>query len=282
MNNLSVAGLMANAALPEKATLLSQAIPPASTLSLSSLMPAADLQLATIDWPRLVSTELGAIKPLMAELSGSYTAFLRDSVQGLSVSSLWKTPYPAVELFTAADALTAFAPIRSPIKRRQTVEVEVERQREKVSADVYGSLPALLSKLGPDLLPMWQGANEASTLRHPDQARHVLISLRTLLEQVLHRLSPDNEVRAWSTEPTHFQQGRPTRAARVAFICREINSGPLTGFLDKDMAVHVCLLNLLQRVHQSDVPFTVKQQQALLTRCAATIGFLIRVVLDID
>jgi hypothetical protein len=57
------------------------------------------------------------------------------------------------------------------------------------------------------------------------KTRGRLIALRQfgeLFTHILHGLSPDAEVRKWSTEPAHYHNGRrPTRRAWLLYICRE-------------------------------------------------------------
>ena len=81
--------------------------------------------------------------------------------------------------------------------------------------------------------------------RNPDRARHVTTSVRELFSQVLHGLAPDEEVRAWSSNEQHFQNRRPTRRARLLYICRHINSDPLTRFVEDDVQAALSFVEAL-------------------------------------
>jgi len=57
---------------------------------------------------------------------------------------------------------------------------------------------------------MWQGAESPLESQHPDYGRHLTVSLRELLTHLIHRLAPDEKVKAWTNNPDHFHDKNPT------------------------------------------------------------------------
>ena len=98
-----------------------------------------------------------------------------------------------------------------------------------------GFLELELLKLEPDLLSLLQGARDALNTSNPDRPRHVSVSLRELVTQVMHLLAPDDSIQTWNNDPNYYSNGRPTRRARLMYINRESSSGALA----KSSAAHV-------------------------------------------
>jgi hypothetical protein len=124
----------------------------------------------------------------------------------------------ARELFTTTNLVKSIL-----VKEALNECDENEIINEKVSIETDDRLQMLLLKLDPELITMWVGAKEAISSDNPDNARHFNVSLRELFTHVLHKLAPDKEIESWSSNPADFDKGRPTRAARLRYIYREIN-----------------------------------------------------------
>lgn len=129
---------------------------------------------------------------------------------------------PSVEFFNGADLLrsTSF-----PGEREDEFEGARQDAREEIADETGAALPGLLSEVNPELLRLWEGARQARSSSNPDRVRHFATSLRELLTHVMHQLSPDDELRAWSSSADDFANN--PRKARLRFIARGINHGPL-------------------------------------------------------
>ena len=130
------------------------------------------------------------------------------------------------------------------------------------------SLEELLWELNPDLLNLLQGARQALHTDNRDRVRHVLVSLRELIGHVLRQLAPDDDIRAWNTNPDYYyHKDKPTRKARLLYICREIDSGPLSEFVDKEVSSILALIKeLSNEVHAIPCRLTDQQLQWLVNR----------------
>jgi hypothetical protein len=144
------------------------------------------------------------------------------------------------ELFRALDADLAWSDARE-----LEDESAAQNEREQLSARVSDELTALLRDVDSDLPSLLSGARTAASSTNPDRIRHVCVSLRELLGHVLRRLAPDDAIRAWSEDPAHFHEGRPTRKARLLFLYGAIDSHSLRQFVEADVRAAIELVDFL-------------------------------------
>lgn len=93
----------------------------------------------------------------------------------------------------------------------------------------------MLDKLNPDYVTMLDEAFEAYRSRSVGRVRHVSVSLRELCMHILHDLSPDKAVAAWTKDPNHYDKGRPIREARVLYICRGVEYALYPAYVHKSL-----------------------------------------------
>ncbi len=139
------------------------------------------------------------------------------------------------------------------------------------------SLDDLLARFDDRLCPLLQGARDSLASDNPDRARHVTASVRELFTHVLHALAPDEQIRRWSTKEHHFCKNRPTRRARLLYICRHINCDPLTRFVEADVQAAMSLVDLLNAVtHGIESKLTPNQLAAIVSRIESLLVFLLQ------
>jgi len=119
---------------------------------------------------------------------------------------------PALEVLES----TSFLEIISDPTLDEQFEIEKNLSRNEILAKI-GGVEELLLEIDKGLLTMWRGAIEALESGHEDYARHCSVSLRELLTHIIHKLSPDDEIQEWATDLKFFENGRPTRKARLLF-----------------------------------------------------------------
>lgn len=179
---------------------------------------------------------------------------------------------PPLEILTSAKVLDS-------LSRHIDKEEDEERICQAESSyedEIECDTNQLLEAFNPKLRAAWLGAKEASRSENPDRGRHVSVSLREVVTHTLHGLAPDQEVRSWTKEPCHFHEGRPTREARVLFICRGINHGPFSGFMRADVRANIEFIELFQRgTHSLAASFTDDQLRALIVRTDSLLRFLL-------
>jgi hypothetical protein len=106
--------------------------------------------------------------------------------------------------------------------------------------------------------------------------RHASVSLRELATHVLHRLAPDDEILAWSEDPNHYHNGRPTRQARVLYACRHVNYGPYGKYLKKSVNATVAFFDALNGLHDVRPDVCDFQLRLMLTDAIGILRFLLR------
>jgi hypothetical protein len=178
---------------------------------------------------------------------------------------------PPIEILTSSDLLDSISRDETDdyVEEADALEIEIRE-------DIESSLEELLSYMNPEINRLWQGAKEAMASTNPDKKRHVVVSLREMLTHILHGVAPDSEVSKWSSKPVHFHEGRPTREARLLYVCRDINHGPFEQFVSKDVEAHIKFIRLFQRgTHELDINFTEQQLRTLIVRTEALARFLL-------
>ena len=178
---------------------------------------------------------------------------------------------PPVEILTSSDLINT-------ISRDETEEYveDADTLESEIREDIESSLEELLVYVNPEIKRLWLGAKESLSSTNPDKKRHVVVSLREMLTHILHGIAPDNEVSKWISKPSHYHEGRPTREARLLYVCRDINHGPFKQFVNKDVESHIKFIRLFQRgTHEIDISFTDQQLKTLIVRSEALARFLL-------
>jgi len=176
------------------------------------------------------------------------------------------------ELFTTACALETVCLLEEPERDSAGTELLEETEQEtSLCAD-------LLKMINPELMRPYMGAREALSARNPDRARHLLSSLRELWNHLLRALAPDDRVLVWLSQDRKDlldDKGRPTRKARILYLCRNVNFGALSEFVDQDTSALLELLDLFNRVHQLEPNLTDDQLRTLWIRSESGLMYVL-------
>lgn len=149
---------------------------------------------------------------------------------------------------------------------------------EDTEAEGLPSVDDELASFDDRLLTLINGARESLRSDNPDRARHVTTSVRELCTHVLHGLAPDEEIRKWSTDGNHYHNDRPTRRARLLYICRKFSCDPLTKFVEDDVRAALTLIDSLNAgTHVVQSKLTEFQLEAIVYRMEALALFLIKI-----
>lgn len=210
------------------------------------------------------------------EFTGSYKSLLQSfnkKENQIVTFPPFVSGLPPIEVLAGADLLDTLA--RTEKGTDQRIEKADDLETE-VRKNIETSLEELLEYVNPKIKRLWQGAKQAFISDNPDKSRHVVISLREMLTQVLHAIAPDSEVRKWSSNPSHLHEGRPTRQARLLYVCRDINHDPFEQFMDRDVKSHLKFIELFQKgTHGLNINFTEQQLKTLLIRTESLVRFLL-------
>ena len=181
------------------------------------------------------------------------------------------------ELYSTSDTIN----VLQPRDKQWEIQYDGDVELPAVTGTTSGrELEELLSQVDPALVGMYHGALRALEHDNPDRARHVLVSLRTLVDHVLWALAPNNESLAWISlqgENSFLHEGKPTRSGRVMFILREQAGGPVAEFVGCDMQVVNLLYSVFNRVHGKNPGVPYGQLRMIVFRTEAFLQYLLRV-----
>ena len=181
------------------------------------------------------------------------------------------------EIYTTSFALETLRPWDDRDEDEAETEIQLVAEAE---LETSGCI-ALLQQVDPGLARPYIGARDALYGNNADRARHILSSLRELWNHLLRRLAPDDLVAAWipgvSNQKDLLHDGKPTRRARVLYVCRELNNDPLTDFLMHDTRALVKMIELFNRVHELETALTDEQLRAILIRTDSWLMYILQI-----
>jgi hypothetical protein len=251
---------------------------------IARISASAEVVLGTVAWEHINpvwTTNVPALQALKVDFT-AFSLHYADFLKSLDVSTLTSsllspsvTRLPAVELLNGARALAWLT-----IPTDDTAwEAEFEVVATEVNEPIGDGVEQLLYQIRPQLVDMLLGARSALDSSNPDRIRHYAVSIRELFTHLLHLLAPDQEIRAWSQEREYYdEKNRPTRRARLLYICREVNHPPLAECLSADIKALVQFMDVLQYGTHNEAPvFTGAQLQVLQNRAESGLRFLLAV-----
>lgn len=207
---------------------------------------------------------------------GSLAESLRD-ISDITRLPTFVLPGATREIYTTSIAIEVLC----PWDERDDDEAETEIQLVAEAELETSGCIALLQQVEPGLARPYIGARDALYGNNADRARHILSSLRELWNHLLRRLAPDDLVAAWipgvSNQKDLLHEGRPTRRARVLYVCRELNNDPLTDFLMHDTRALVKLIELFNRVHELETELTDEQLRAILLKTDSWLMYILQI-----
>lgn len=222
---------------------------------------------------------ISGLESSIAHVAASY-GNLAESLREISdITRLpaFVLPGAAREIYTTSFALETLR----PWDERDEDEAETEIQFVAEAELETSGCIALLQQVDPGLARPYIGARDALYGNNADRTRHILSSLRELWNHLLRRLAPDDLVAAWipgvSNQKDLLHDGKPTRRARVLYVCRELNNEPLTDFLMHDTRALVKLIELFNRVHELETALTDEQLRAILIRTDSWLMYILQI-----
>jgi hypothetical protein len=168
--------------------------------------------------------------------------------------------------------------VKSTIVSSRAVDFEPKNATIDLDDPAYArsDVDLMLADLDADLVTMLDEAMEVVFSTSTGKVRHASVSLRELTTHVLHRLASDDEIVAWSKDPNHYHNGRPTRQARVLYVCRHVNYGPYGEYLRKSVNATVAFFDALNGLHDVRPDVCDFQLQLMLTDAIGILRFLLR------
>ena len=179
------------------------------------------------------------------------------------------------EVLVTGYALETICVPEEPEEERDTSTVQLIAEVEQETSICIG----LLQTVDPALARPYIGAHDALRGRNADRTRHILSSLRELWNHLLYRLAPDEHVISWvpTGDKELLHNGRPTRRARILYVCRNLNHEPLSDFVVQDTRALVKMVEFFNRVHELESGLTDEQLRALLLRTDSWLTYILQI-----
>lgn len=208
------------------------------------------------------------------ELSESYSTLLK-SFESNPLSYIEISPtisrIAPLEYFSTANLLEAIS-----IEEDFTPEEELLKNEVQYENEIL--LSSHLPRIDTGLYKMWKGAIEAYNSNNSDKVRHFSTSIRELYTHLFHILAPDDAIKKWTSDPTYYHEGRPTRKARLLFICRNINNDQFKTFVKKDVDATIAFIDIFQKgTHDIDPIFSPNQLVTIKSKAENTLKFLLEI-----
>jgi len=209
-------------------------------------------------------------------LAKEYKSLCADSYSdnnSIIGSSSLVVEHPPFEVYQAGTLAQYIAPVEV-----SEAEVELIKPREIIRAPT--DIRDKILSLGESFLGMYDGAVDAMNATSADSQRHMCVSLRELITHTIHELAPVNEAKEYletrGDAEQYFHEGRPTRKGRILYICREIERGNFSKFVNADVKSTLAFMDLLQEgTHSREMHYTEPQLTTLLSRAEGLVSFLI-------
>lgn len=207
-------------------------------------------------------------------LTDSYSALLK-SFENNPLSYTQINPsisrIAPIEYFSTANLLEAISVEEDITPEEELLKNEIQYENEIM-------LSSHLPRIDERLYKMWKGAIEAYNSNNSDRVRHFSTSIRELYTHLFHILAPDDAIEKWTTDPNHYHQGRPTRKARLLFICRNINNDPFNTFVKKDVDATIAFIDIFQKgTHDIDPVFSPNHLVTIKSKAENTLKFLLEI-----
>lgn len=222
---------------------------------------------------------IAGLESSIAHVAASYGS-LAESLREISDITRLPTfvlPGATREIYTTSFALECLRPWDERDEEDAETEIQLVAEAE---LETSGCI-ALLQQADPGLARPYIGARDALQGNNADRARHILSSLRELWNHLLRRLAPDESVSAWipgiADQKDLLHEGKPTRRARVLYVCRELNNAPLSDFLMHDTRALVKLIELFNRVHELESELTDEQLRAILLKTDSWLMYILQI-----
>ena len=246
------------------------------------LMPIIDFEAISrrfhIEMPVISGFE-NALANVMASY-GDFTESMRD-ISDIARLPNFILPGAAREIYTTSYALKALC--HQDVQDKEKAETEsllVAGLETQTSC-----CKALLEQVNLKLAQLYIGACDALNGNNPDRARHIIISLRELCSNLLWQLAPNDRVIAWVSEAANrknlLHNGKPTRQARILYVCRELNKDALEEFIEADTQAVVKLFDLFNKnVHKLNIELNDKELRAVLFRIDSWLMYILQITLQ--
>jgi hypothetical protein len=240
----------------------------------------AEKSLSAFNWSE-IGSKVGLSDTAKGVLSESFLGLSNDYSELLKSYSLKPrtfveinpilTKTTPIEFYTGANFLESISTVKEISSQEEHLKKEIQYENEF-------TLQQYLPKINPGLLNMWKGAIETFNSNNSDKVRQFTVSLRELFGHLMHTLAPDEAIKKWTIDEIYYDKGKPTRRARLHYICRNISNQPFNKFVEKDIQSTIEFIAIFQDgTHSIESGFTQQQLIAMKSKAETTLKFLLEI-----
>lgn len=180
---------------------------------------------------------------------------------------------PAIEVFNEGELARVLA--------RSEGDVSTHDERQERSNEIRGALaeeiPTLLGGIAPDLVRLWEGARGARHSGNVDRARHILVSFRTLMDELLNLLAPQEDVKVWGGVAVLLPDGRVQRDARFRYLARRIRFKQLRTAVEANLVSLNKTYGMLNSLHDPELDMSDSELGFVITRFEGAIREIVEI-----
>ncbi len=147
----------------------------------------------------------------------------------------------------------------------------------EISTEIEEDLYESLIKRGLGYVEALNGAKQSARSTNPDKARHTITSLRELSTHILHELSPDEDIKKWTTNRDYFVDNRPTRKCRLEYIMRNNTGSKIKPFIQNEIRFIKDFFDMFNSgTHSLKSDFTDDELIYLINKTESTLLLLLK------
>lgn len=168
------------------------------------------------------------------------------------------------------------------------IVVYEDRLSNIISDDSYSELAhqlgdetiKMLKEVDPGLIQPLLGALKASKQRTFDRTRHFLVSLREFWGNLLRMLAPEKELLKWideNAEPQLLHDNKPTRRAKIMYLCRNCKDDTITKFVEHDINSFIKYFDVFNRLHILNIDWDDRYIAVYFAKTLSFLFFILRI-----
>lgn len=174
-----------------------------------------------------LSASLRSVTASLSSLAASVWQEFAAEPTTLQTLPKWLLKAPIVQAHEASRNVVQI------VATEAETEVEIDAP-PATNRDEFSTLIERLAAIGQEFANTFLGAKEALSAKRHDYVRHVCVSLRELLLQLIDKLAPIEVVRDWPEGAALLRKDQ-TRKARLKYLYREVRSDSYAAFADRDV-----------------------------------------------
>lgn len=227
---------------------------------LGGYIDATRFAIASIDYERIgglinaaaaESTQLARSTDKLVSRHAEFLTSVGSDDEGMVALPPGAFAMPTLDVFVHTAAVRSVTP-HEPLQEDE--EQETASLHITVVGETHRFLEDMLPRMSLPFLDQYRGARARSLDRGADWWTQGSASMRKLLKGVLHTAAPNERVLPWAlkNKKSLDRNGRPTRATKIAWLCRTIGNDAYREFVRTELESALALITLVDAAQHVD------------------------------